>query len=128
MAHVQEIAQHPIESYCCQAESCSDRGKRGAGNLSFRGRGGKNKAIRMVYCRTCDRVFSERKGTPLSGSRLPPEKALAVLKHLREGCGTRATSRLVGVHRDTVTRLARLTGGHAVSLHDEFVAFSPSNQ
>ncbi len=93
--------------------------------MSFRGRGGKGKAIRMVYCRACDRVFSERKGTPLSGSRLPPEKALAVLAHLRNGCGTRATARLVGVHRDTVTRLGRLAGDHATGLHDELVAFSP---
>jgi hypothetical protein len=34
----------------------------------------------------------------------------------------------VGVHRDTVVRLARLAGDHAHDAHDEFVAFSPSDQ
>jgi hypothetical protein len=34
---------------------------------------------------------------------------------------------LVGVHRDTVVRLARLAGDHAHEAHDELVAFSPSD-
>ena len=79
----------------------------------------------MVYCRTCKRSFSERKGTVLEQARLPDEKALAVLKHLREGCGTRATSRLVGVDKNTVTRYLAIAGAHAEKLHDELVAFSP---
>ncbi|MGO9600478.1 MAG: hypothetical protein ACLP7Q_21040 [Isosphaeraceae bacterium] len=41
-------------------------------------------------------------------SKLPHAKVLEVLKHLGEGLGIRQTSRLAGVHRDTVTRLARL--------------------
>jgi hypothetical protein len=32
------------------------------------------------------------------------------------------------VHRDTVTRLARMAGDQAKTLHDEHVAFSPSNR
>ena len=48
-----------------------------------------------------------------------------VLQHLAEGNGTRQTARLTGVHRDTVTRLARLAGAHARGAHDELVAFSP---
>src|SRR6201746_272527 len=44
---------------------------------------------------TCKRPFSERKGTVPEHARLPDEEALAVLNHLREGCGTRATGRLV---------------------------------
>jgi hypothetical protein len=39
----------------------------------------------------------------------------------------RPTSRLVGVHRDTVVRLARVAGKHAHDAHDELVAFSPSH-
>jgi hypothetical protein len=50
---------------------------------------------------------------------------LAVLAHLAEGCGVRQTARLVGVGKDTVTRLARIAGDHARQLHDELVAFSP---
>jgi hypothetical protein len=35
---------------------------------------------------------------------------------------------LLGVHRDTVTRLTRKSGEHARALHDELVAFSPSDR
>jgi transposase-like protein len=81
----------------------------------------------MVHCRTCKRVFSERKGTALEQARLPDDKALALLKHIQEGCGTRATSRLVEVDKNTVTRYLARSGAHAEKLHDELVAFSPSD-
>ena len=117
-----------IEHFCCQELKCADYGVRGKGNLSFRGWSGAGKRIRMVFCRTCQGHCSERKGTVFEESRLSPEKAQAVLEHLREGCGTRSTSRLVGVGKDTVTRYVRRAGRHAAQLHDELVAFSQSNQ
>ena len=118
---------HPIEHLCCQHSECPDAGRRGHGNLRFRGYGGKGHRIRMVYCRTCKARFSERKGTVLEQCRLPDAKALGVLKHLREGCGTRATGRLVGVDKNAVTRLLVRAGAHARPLHDELVAFSPQH-
>ena len=114
-----------IEHFCCQNSHCSDAGVRGGGNLYFRGWSGKGRRIRLVYCRTCKRSFSERKGTVLEHARLPDDKALAILKHLREGCGTRATSRLVDVDKNTVTRDLAKAGTHAETLHDERVALSP---
>lgn len=119
---------HPIENFCCQNSSCPDSGVRGKGNLSFCGWSGKEKRIRMIYCRTCKVHFSQRKGTVLEHSRLPPEKAIAVLEHIREGCGTRATARLVGVAPNTVTRYVSLAGAHAEKLHDELVDFSPPDE
>lgn len=116
---------HLIEHFCCQNSECPDAGVRGKGNLKFQGWSGRGKRIRMVYCRTCKATFSERKGTPLEHSRLAPEKALAVLNHLRERCGVRATGRLVEVDMNTVMRYARLAGKHGQRLHDELVAFSP---
>jgi hypothetical protein len=56
---------------------------------------------------------------------LPHDKVLAILQHLAEGCGVRQTARLVGVNKDTVTRLALWAGQHAQATHDEWVAFSP---
>lgn len=61
-------------------------------------------------------------------ARLPEEKAFAVMKHIQEGCGVRSTGRLVGVNKDTVTRYLRLSGNHAGRLHEELVAFSPSDE
>ena len=82
----------------------------------------------MVYCRTCGAHFSERKGTILEESRLAPKTALALLEHLREGNGTRATARLTRVSKDTVTRYVKLAGSHGQRVHDERVDFSPAYQ
>jgi hypothetical protein len=117
----------PIEHFCCQNSQCLDTGVRAGGNLYFRGWSGKARRIRLVYCRTCKRCFSERKGTVLEHARLPDDKALAILKHLREGCGTRATGRLVEVDKNTVTRYLAKAGAHGQKLHDELVVLSPPN-
>jgi hypothetical protein len=117
--------RHPIEHFCCQNTDCPDGGKRGGGNLYFRGWSGRGQRIRMVYCRSCKKSFSQRKGTPLQDSRLPQDKAVSILEHIREGTGTRATGRLVKVDKNTVTRYLRKAGSHAHHLHDELVAFSP---
>jgi LacI family transcriptional regulator len=116
-----------LSKFCCQNKRCPDYGKRHANNLTVCAWYGKNNHIRLLYCRTCKRRFSERKGTPLFGLRLPNEKAVSLLKHICEGCGVRKTSRLVSVHQDTVIRYARAVGDHAKALHDELVAFSPKN-
>src|SRR5215210_5547840 len=93
-----------IEHFFCHNSACADHGKRGHGNVYFRGWSGRDKSIRMVYCRTCKRSYSERKGT-----------------------GVRATSRLTGVSRDTISRYLAKAGDQAKKLHDELVAFSPSD-
>ena len=114
--------------FCCQNNKCPDYGKRRANNLTVCGWNGKNNHIRLLYYRTCKKRFSERKGTLLFGLRLPEEKMISLLDHISESCGVRKTSRLVGVHRDTVTRYILAAGEHANALHDELVAFSPKNQ
>jgi LacI family transcriptional regulator len=82
----------------------------------------------MLYCSSCKARFSERKGTPLFRAQLPEEKIVSVLAHISESCGVRKTSRLVGVNKNTVVRYSLLAGQHAKDLHDELVAFSPSDQ
>jgi transposase-like protein len=116
-----------LKNFCCQNPDCPDYGQRGRGNLRVCFRNGPNKERRVLACRTCQQRFSERKGTPLYRCKLPEEKALSVLQHLQESCGVRQTGRLVGVHRNTVTRLAAVAGTHAQQVHDERVAFSPSD-
>jgi transposase-like protein len=81
----------------------------------------------LLRCKTCKKRFSERKGTPLFGGQLPADKVVAVLSHIAEGVGVRKTSRLVGVNKNTVVRYGLLAGQHAQQLHDELVAFSPSD-
>ncbi len=122
------FVHHSIETFCCQNPNCPDFGLRNQGNLTFCGWSGKDKVIRMIRCRKCRDRFSERKGTVFWESRLPQEKALSLLDHIREGCGTRATGRLVHVDKDTVTRYALLSGSQAQKIHDSLVSFSPSDE
>jgi hypothetical protein len=116
-----------LEHLCCQNKRCVTHGSRGAGNLSVCGRIGKDKNIRLIYCKTCKTRFSERKGTVFYRSHLPPQTVVACLQHVHEGCGMRATGRLLGMKEDTVIRYTRLAGDHASRLHQELVAFSPSD-
>jgi hypothetical protein len=76
---------------------------------------------RILRCTTCKTEFSERKGTPLWRTRMPPEKAAAIASHLKEGCGIRKTARLVGVSKDGVSSIALRLGLHARAVHDERV-------
>ena len=76
-------------------------------SLSVTSRYGPGKSRRMLRCSTCKKRFSERKGTPLFDSRLPPERVVAILSHVAEGNGTRKTARLTGSLQDTVTRYFR---------------------
>ena len=113
-----------LTRFCCQNPHCDLYGRRGKDNLLVIDRFGKGRH-RLLYCKTCKARFSEFKGTPFFNSRLPHDKVLAALEHLADGCGVRQTARLVGVNKDTVTRLALLAGRHAKATHDELVAFSP---
>jgi transposase-like protein len=115
-----------LTAFCCLNPDCPDRGKRGHGNLTVPARYGPRQT-RLLRCSTCKARFSERKGTPLFDARLRADAVVSVLAHIAEGVGTRKTARLVGVHRDTVTRYVRLSGEHAEQLHDELVAFSPGD-
>jgi hypothetical protein len=116
-----------LSRFCCQNPHCVAHGARGAGNLTVFGRIGKHKHIRLLYCRTCRKRLSEHKGTVFYRSRLPAAKVVSILAHVAEGVGMRATGRLERVKEETVIRFARLAGDHAVSLHQELVAFSPSD-
>ena len=112
--------QRPLAELCCVNPDCPDRGQRGCGNLSVRtGKGGG--LWRIVRCATCKTEFSERKGTALFGTKMSPEKIVAVAEHLKEGCGIRKTVRLTGASKTGVTSIAIRLGLHARALHDERV-------
>ena len=113
-------------AFCCLNPDCPDCGKRGHGNRTVPARYGPRQT-RLLRCSTCTARFSERKGTPLFDARLRADTVVSVLAHIAEGVGTRKTARLVGVHRDTVTRYVQRAGEHAEQLHDELVAFSPGD-
>ena len=108
-----------VSDLCCVNSQCPDVGKRGGANVRFDRWSGIRKDIRFVRCRTCKAEFSERKGTPLFGAKLPVAKIESIALHLMEGDGQRKTGRLTGHKQDTVARWGRRLGAHAKNLHDE---------
>jgi transposase-like protein len=116
-----------LSHFCCQNDRCIAYGTRGANNLTVCDHIGKNKEIRLLYCRTCKKRFSERKGTVFYYAHMPKEKVVNILRHVQEGNGMRQTGRLTGVKEDTVIRYVRKAGKHAKAIHEQLVAFSPSN-
>ena len=87
-----------LATFCCLNPDCADYGQRDLQNLRVCFRYGREQ-LRILACRTCQERFSERKGTPLFATKLPEDQAIAVLRHLQEGCGIRQTARLVGVNK-----------------------------
>ncbi len=119
--------QRPLKELCCVNPDCLDAGKRGTGNLTIR-RGKGTPRWRILRCRTCKTEFSERKGTPLWGTRMPPEKAEAIANHLKEACGIRRTARLTNASKDGVTSIAIRLGLHAHALHNKRVKYLEVNE
>jgi len=120
------IVTDDLDKFCCPNKECPQYGIRGAKNISIRDIYGKNNT-RLLWCRTCDKRFSERQGTIFFDSRLPEEKVISIIEHVNEGVGMRKTGRLLNVKADTVCRYTKLAGEHAEKVHDELVAFSPSD-
>jgi LacI family transcriptional regulator len=54
-----------LNTFCCQNPQCPDYGRRGLDNLRVCFRNGPQKQRRVLACRTCQKRFSQRKGTPL---------------------------------------------------------------
>ena len=96
-----------MSDFACPNPSCADYGKRNAGNISLYTRYGR-KHVRLLICKTCNKTFSELKGTPFWDSRLDWETIEKIYRSLLEGHGIRATARTHGLSKNTVKRYLRL--------------------
>src|SRR5262245_6844935 len=109
-----------LDTLACVNPDCQRFRLPGQDNLTVRKVYGQDH-IRLLRCRTCGEEFSERRGTALFNTKVTEEQAASVINHLGEGCGVRATARLVHVAKDTVARLLRTAGRHAERFHDQRV-------
>lgn len=105
---------------CCLNPECKDSGHRGRGNVTIRKMYGADR-IRYLRCHRCGEECSERKGTALFNCTIRETTAVAVIEHLDSGCGLRATAQLVGVAKDTVSRLVRVSGRVSCTVHARLV-------
>ena len=116
-----------LKHFCCQNKTCPAYGIRGKENIIVKDIYGKNNT-RLLQCRVCKKRFSENRGTIFFDSRLPREQVVSIMEHVAEGNGMRKTGRLTKVGHMTVSRYTKLAGAHAERLHDELVAFSPTDR
>lgn len=77
------------------------------------------KKIQRYRCNQCGKTFSDQQQKPLDEMRVPLEKAVQALNLLVEGCGIRVTSRITGLHQDTVLALLEKAGERSAKLLDE---------
>jgi len=69
---------------------------------------------RLLRCHTCIEECSKRRGNAFFTTKLPETTAEEVMRHLDPGWSVRATARLMQVAKETVARLVRVAGRHAM--------------
>lgn len=99
-------------SVFCPNENCKDYGLRNHGNITVRGKYGKDKTRDLLYCKTCGKRFASTRGTAFFGLHISDEKIEQIIHHAAEGVGVRATARLLGLNKDTVNRVILRAGEH----------------
>lgn len=92
----------------CQSEKTKKFGKDRNGNQRFR-------------CLDCKKTFQADREKPLGEMTLAIDKAISVLRCLVEGCSIRSTSRLTGVHKNTIFGLLETVGEKCMRLSNELI-------
>jgi len=101
-----------LDNNFCPNEQCKDYGLRSQGNISIRGKYGKDKSRTLLYCRTCGKRFASTQASALFGMHIPAETIRQIIHHAAEGVGVRATARLLDLDKDTVNRVILRAGEH----------------
>ncbi len=57
----------------------------------------------LHQCGECRQIFSETRGTPMENLKSPISKVASALRIRSEGMGLRATGRVMGVHKNTIS-------------------------
>jgi transposase-like protein len=111
------VEPRPLAFFACPNPDCPSFNVFGAGNLSVAERMGKNKAIRRLYCNVCHGRFSERQGSLLEDSKLPPAAVVRITKCFGYGLPVVATADICDVDPRTVQRLFEKGGQRAQDFH-----------
>jgi len=65
--------------------------------------------LRFIFkCSECNATFLEITGTPMEHLKSPISKVASVLKIRSEGVGLRVTGRILGIHKNTVSKWEQL--------------------
>jgi len=107
----------PLAFFACPNPDCPSFNVFGAGNLSVAEHMGKGKAIRRLYCNVCHGRFSERQGSLLEDSKLPPPSVRRIVKCFGYGLSVTATADICEADPRTVQRLLEKGGRRAQDFH-----------
>jgi transposase-like protein len=103
-----------IKQYFCPNEHCKCYGQREEGNLikagTYRKQGEKKQ---MLRCKICGKRFSETHNTIFFNSHYDEKTIQNIISHIAEGIGIRATSRLLGLSKDSVNLVVLKAGEYA---------------
>jgi len=106
----------------CPNEQCKEFGLRNQGNLSVRGKYGKDKSRELLYCQTCGKRFAATHASALFGMHLSALTIRQIIHHAAEGVGIRATARLLELDKDTVNRVILRAGEHCAVVLSSLLA------
>jgi len=107
----------PLGFLACPNPDCEAFNRFGGDHLSIAEHMGKDKAIRRLYCRSCQTRFSERQGSLLEYSKLPLPTVVRIVKCLGHGCSVEATADICEVDPRTVQRIVDRGGQRAEDFH-----------
>jgi transposase-like protein/IS1 family transposase len=111
---------HPQPTFCPNPD-CASRGKIGEGNLR------PHDTLRNRWkCRTCNKTFSGRKGTPFYQLKTDPKIVIWVVALLAYGCPVQAIVAAFGLDERTVTTWQKRAGEHCQQVHQSRVQ-TPQN-
>lgn len=116
-----KVMKERAKELFCPNKKCRFYGKKNQGNIAFQWKYGKEISQNLFRCNACKKTFSERHGTPLFNMITHEEKIIQTMQCVVEGNGTRGTARIMGMGKDTVTKIIRLCGEHCEELHEYFV-------
>nr|CBH39118.1 hypothetical protein BSM_25960 [uncultured archaeon] len=110
--------------FFCPNETCPNYARLGPDNKILRaGYYGKGeKRTQMLKCKVCGKRFSIHKGTPLFNLKADEGAFYGTIAHLVEGNGIRATARIMGINKDTVSKWLKKASMHAEAVSQYLMA------
>jgi len=89
--------------FFCPYEDCDNHNTVGPDNHIIGAGHYGNPPTQLLRCTVCGRRFSARRGTPLFQLKASEETFYRTMACLAEGNGVRATARIMGLDKDTVS-------------------------
>ena len=107
----------------CPNEVCTDYGKPQSESQKNIVKFGKTKAGRQRYkCKSCEKTFTETKGTIFYRRRTPEKEIIETLAFLAEGSRISSVARVKGHKEDTILAWLRDAAEHVEAIEEQLLA------